>query len=205
MNILRCMSLTIYETSITQQNKRAKCYYNAYEDLWEQLCILFDPRPIGQNEVIDADRFDLNVAAPQEGWVLRPPPRHIEAGDNTPNAEDVPVMVPDEAGAAEVTPHGPNNEPVPDGLHATQVPDAPQAEPAPDDVVNEPAHGAMHAFKARRVLLPAQAHHSPQAEHGPDDAGTPVQVPYLSDSSSESSSMWRHLHEYYGSDSELGQ
>ncbi|KAK4418841.1 hypothetical protein Salat_2296900 [Sesamum alatum] len=60
----------------------------------------------------------LNVAAPQEGWVLRPPPRHVEAGDNAPNAEDDPVVVPDEAGAAEVAPHGPNNEPVPDGLHA---------------------------------------------------------------------------------------
>ncbi|KAK4423094.1 hypothetical protein Salat_1892000 [Sesamum alatum] len=133
------------------------------DPVWQSLC---------QNEVIDANRFDLNVAAPQEGWVLRPPPRHIEAGDNAPNAEDVPVVVPDEAGAAEVAPHGPNNESVPDGLHAAQAPDAPQAEPAPDVVVNE--------------LAP----------------GTPLQVMYQSDSSSESSSMWRHLHEYYGSDSD---
>ncbi|KAK4438889.1 hypothetical protein Salat_0223500 [Sesamum alatum] len=164
------------------------------------MCSLYDVNKT-PNEVIDADRFNLNVAAPQEDWVLRPPPRHVEAGDNAPNAKDALCVVADEAGAVEVAPHGPNNEPVPDGLHAAQAPDAPQAEPKPDVVVNELAPGAMHASKARRALLPAQAHHSPQAEHVRDDACTPVQVMYQSDSSSESSSMWRHLHEYYGSDS----
>ncbi|KAK4415776.1 hypothetical protein Salat_2685000 [Sesamum alatum] len=116
-----------------------------------------------------------------------------------PNAEDVSVVVPAEAGVA---PPAPNNEPVPDGLHAAQASDAPQAEPAPDVVVNEPTPDAMHDAQTPHALLPAQAHDAPQAEPVPDDVGTPKQVIYLSDSSSESSSMWRALHEYHGSDSD---
>ncbi|KAK4438915.1 hypothetical protein Salat_0226100 [Sesamum alatum] len=118
--------------SLCRQNKRAKCYYNAYEDLWEQLCIIFDPRPNNQNDVIDVDRFDLHVVAPQEGWVLLPPPRLIQATVGAPNPEAVPIVVPNEAGATEPAPDGPNNEPVLDALHTAQALDAPEAEPAPD-------------------------------------------------------------------------
>ncbi|KAK4429428.1 hypothetical protein Salat_1243200 [Sesamum alatum] len=102
----------------------------------------------------------------------------------------------------ELAPHGPNNEPVPVCLHAAQAPDAPQAEPAPDMYNNEPAHDAMHAVQAPHAPLHAQAHDGPQAEPVPDDVGSPKQVMYLSDSSSESSSIWRALHEYYGSDND---
>ncbi|KAK4438430.1 hypothetical protein Salat_0177300 [Sesamum alatum] len=164
--------------------------------------------------------FDLSMAAPQEGWVLRPPPRPVEAVGGAPNHEDVPVVVLDEAGAAELALHGPNNEPVPNAPQAEPAPDAPQAEPAPDapqaepapDVHNnEPAPDAMHAAQAPDAPLAEPPYHGPQgfvahdtsqAEPVPDDAGPPKQVLYLSDSSSESSSMWRALHEYYGSDSD---
>ncbi|KAK4413756.1 hypothetical protein Salat_2788400 [Sesamum alatum] len=167
--------------SLCRQNKRAKWYCNAYEDLWGQLCILFDPRPNGQNDVIDADRFDRM-------WP------HLKR-----------------AGAVEPAPDGPNNEPVPNVLHAAQVPDAPQAEPAPDVANTEPAPDAMHAAQALDAPLVEPPHHAPraiiahdapQAEPVPDDTGQPKHVLYNSDSSSESSSMWRALHEYYGSDND---
>ncbi|KAK4425187.1 hypothetical protein Salat_1712600 [Sesamum alatum] len=57
-----------------QQNKRARCYVNSAEELWEQLCILFDRDNDERNDVIDVDRFDLNVPAPAEGWVDPPSP-----------------------------------------------------------------------------------------------------------------------------------
>ncbi|KAK4423161.1 hypothetical protein Salat_1898900 [Sesamum alatum] len=165
------------------KNKCAKCYCNAYEDLWEQLCILFDPRPNGQNDVIDVDCFDLNVAAPQEGWVLLRPPRHVQEVGGAPNPEVVPIVVPDEARAAELTPDGPNNEPAPNGLHVAHAPDAPQAEPAPDVDNNEPTPDAMHAAQAPDAPMAEPPHHglqafiahdAPQAEPVPDNAGVPL-------------------------------
>ncbi|KAK4433251.1 hypothetical protein Salat_1087400 [Sesamum alatum] len=51
-------SLTAWSSMQSQQNKRAKCYCNAYEDLCEQLCILFDKPNNAQDDVIDADRTD---------------------------------------------------------------------------------------------------------------------------------------------------
>ncbi|KAK4414672.1 hypothetical protein Salat_2880200 [Sesamum alatum] len=69
--------------TLVRQNKRARCYVNAAEELWEELCILFDRDNEERNDVIDADRFDLNVPAPAEGWVDPPPPR---ANENAPVA-----------------------------------------------------------------------------------------------------------------------
>ncbi|KAK4413528.1 hypothetical protein Salat_2765400 [Sesamum alatum] len=70
-----------------QQNKHAKCYCNAYEDLWEQLYILFDRPNNAQDDVIDVDRFYLNVPARQEGWMVFPPPPVIEAPADVPANE----------------------------------------------------------------------------------------------------------------------
>ncbi|KAK4434991.1 hypothetical protein Salat_0662100 [Sesamum alatum] len=60
------------------QNKRARCYVNAAEELCEELCILFNRDNEERNDVIDSDHFDLNVPAPVEGWVDPPPPRANE-------------------------------------------------------------------------------------------------------------------------------
>ncbi|KAK4434947.1 hypothetical protein Salat_0657700 [Sesamum alatum] len=47
--------------TLCRENKPVKCYINAYENLWEALCILFDRDNQERNDVIDAERFDLNV------------------------------------------------------------------------------------------------------------------------------------------------
>ncbi|KAK4412865.1 hypothetical protein Salat_2933700 [Sesamum alatum] len=60
------------------ENKRAKCYINAYDELWDELSRLFDRANYGENDVIDADIFDLNLPPREEGWVDAPPPREIE-------------------------------------------------------------------------------------------------------------------------------
>ncbi|KAK4426356.1 hypothetical protein Salat_1404200 [Sesamum alatum] len=55
--------------------------------LREELSQLFDPDNNTDNDVIDADRFDLNVPPPEEGWVnapplnARPPTADIKAGN----------------------------------------------------------------------------------------------------------------------------
>ncbi|KAK4421773.1 hypothetical protein Salat_2127900 [Sesamum alatum] len=101
-----------------QQNKRVKCYCNAYKDLWEQLCILFDRPNNAQDDVIDADRFDLNVPERQEDWVVLPPPPVIEAPADAPTNEAAP-----DAPANEVVPvdlvHevGPSDQQLLDFLH----------------------------------------------------------------------------------------
>ncbi|KAK4425442.1 hypothetical protein Salat_1738200 [Sesamum alatum] len=70
---------------ICRENKRARCYINAYEDLWEELSRLFDPANYADNDVIDADRFDLNVPPPEEGWVDAPPCQVKQSvGDSKP-------------------------------------------------------------------------------------------------------------------------
>ncbi|KAK4427157.1 hypothetical protein Salat_1484600 [Sesamum alatum] len=71
--------------TLVRQNKHARCYVNAAEELWEELCILIDRDNDERNDVIDADHFDLNVPAPAEGWVDPPPPR---ANENAPAALD---------------------------------------------------------------------------------------------------------------------
>ncbi|KAK4434857.1 hypothetical protein Salat_0648600 [Sesamum alatum] len=58
-------------TAPDQGNKRVKCYVNAYEDLWEALCIFFDHDNQERNYVIDVDCFDLNVRTQPEGWVVQ--------------------------------------------------------------------------------------------------------------------------------------
>ncbi|KAK4417027.1 hypothetical protein Salat_2528200 [Sesamum alatum] len=67
-------------------------------------------------------------------------------------------------------------------MHVAQALDVPQAEPTPHVQEAEPAHVA------------------PEGEPVPHDAGAPNPVLYISDSSSSSSSMWKALQEYYGSE-----
>ncbi|KAK4438285.1 hypothetical protein Salat_0162700 [Sesamum alatum] len=175
------------------------------------MCSLYDVSK-KQNDVIDADCFNLNVAAPQEGWVLLPPPRDIQPAVGAPNPAVVPVVVPDEAGATEPARDGPNTEPVPDAMHVAQAFDTSQVEPAPDAPNTELAPDAMHVAQALDALLAEPPHHAPQAVIAhvapqakpiPDDACPPKPVLYINDSSSESSSMRRALHEYNGSGNDV--
>ncbi|KAK4431004.1 hypothetical protein Salat_0862400 [Sesamum alatum] len=50
----------------------ARCYVNAYEDLWPQLCVLFERPNNPADDVIQADHFDLNVPVRDVGWVEAP-------------------------------------------------------------------------------------------------------------------------------------
>ncbi|KAK4435763.1 hypothetical protein Salat_0739800 [Sesamum alatum] len=57
---------------LRRQNRKARCYVNAYEDLWPQLCVLFERPNNPADDVIQADHFDLNVPARDVGWVEAP-------------------------------------------------------------------------------------------------------------------------------------
>ncbi|KAK4426860.1 hypothetical protein Salat_1454800 [Sesamum alatum] len=131
-----------------------RCYYNAYEDLWEELCILFDRPNNRGDEDPDGLRVDLNLPAAPEGWVA--------VGD----AADGPPML-------EVAP---NVEP--DAADTKAVPMEPVNKAGPSEPVNEAPHNATP----------------------PTNPVPHPQVLIVSDSSS--SSMWRALEEYYGSDSD---
>ncbi|KAK4434480.1 hypothetical protein Salat_0610800 [Sesamum alatum] len=159
--------------SLCRQNKRAKCYCNAYEDFWEELCILFDRPNNGGDEDPDVLRVDLNLPAAPEGWVAAPPPRANEAARGEP-ANEVGV-----GAAAEIPPMlevAPDVEP--DAADPEAVPMGPVNEAGHSEAINEAPHNVTH----------------------PTNAVPHSQVLIVSDSSS--SSMWRALEEYYGSDSD---
>ncbi|KAK4433246.1 hypothetical protein Salat_1086900 [Sesamum alatum] len=79
------------------QNRKARCYVNAYEDLWPQLCVLFERPNNPQDDVIQADRFDLNVSARDVGWVEAP--QHHEGQAAIPAEGNVVVPAEGNAGA----------------------------------------------------------------------------------------------------------
>ncbi|KAK4428640.1 hypothetical protein Salat_1163800 [Sesamum alatum] len=62
----------------------------ANDQVWKRICReelsqLFDPANYADNDVIDADKFDLNVPPPEEGWVDALPCQVKQSvGDSTP-------------------------------------------------------------------------------------------------------------------------